>query len=293
MITSPAYTAPTAIVDGSSNFIEGADVNGLFTQSGGPNDFANGIAGIATRTISGNATLTQNVDCIVNVSAGSNITVTLPAATGQKFGIWIKKIDQTYNTITIQCAGSDKIEDPNNPLTSPTATSLVLRNPDAGFLIFPVGTIWRIWSRQFTNRVSCRAYNTNTAIPYGGAFPGSTIIFDTVVYDYTNGYNNATGVFTAKIPGKYMVTGCLFVLAGSATANECYIFKNSANDSSGQNTLSQTISAAHKLTFFGMVDLALGETIKINFSTGSATTRAMASSPADSYVNIQLINPNF
>lgn len=50
-------------------------------------------------------------DAVIEViTSGGNVTINLPAASGTKRRLWVKKITSDFNTVTIVAAGADLID---------------------------------------------------------------------------------------------------------------------------------------------------------------------------------------
>ena len=88
-------------------------------------------------TKTGAYTIVSNDDIVLCNAASASFTVTLPAAadyTGKMF--WIKKIDSTANTVTVDGAGSETIDD---------GTTAVIRNQYEAINVISDGTEWWIF----------------------------------------------------------------------------------------------------------------------------------------------------
>lgn len=182
--------------------------------------------------LTSNTVLVQNRDIMAAMDAASgNRSFTLPAATGQRFPITLKKVDTSSNTVTINRAGSDTIEDPTNPLLSPTATSFVLRLPDEAITLYPFGTTqWRVVKHYKPNRIYAAAYQTSpqaltvaaneTLVNFQN---DSTPPFGADPYGF---FDISTNRFTPLMPGRYLITSTIGFQSGSSAYGFISIDRN-------------------------------------------------------------------
>jgi hypothetical protein len=243
----------------------------------------------AMAVITANTVLVGNRDIFVPVStAGGNVTITLPSAAIQaRQPILIKKVSQDTNTITIQRAGADTIEDPNNPLLSPTATSITMRIPDSGIWLFPVPstTAWRVMYKYSPRRVGAEAFRITSNQTVTGNF--QLVQLNAETYDDLSLYNAGTYQYTVPVKGRYLVSACLLINGGGSTEMEAYVYRNGANAKSIARTSAATTSAT-KLVGSPVIDCNVGDTLEIRLSviTGS---RDVAPGAADSYATYTLL----
>jgi hypothetical protein len=229
--------------------------------------------------------LVQNRDIMAAMNAASgNRFFTLPSATGQRFPITLKKVDTSSNTVTINRAGSNTIEDPANPLLSPTATSFVLRQPDECVTLYPFGTTqWRIL-KHYTPElyVYAKVYaSSSTAVTN----TTTVITFNSESWDYSSNYNTFTNKFTVPIDGIYELKAKIGFDNGGGSANSFYpmFYVNGTNRGRFYEVYGQSGS---NTGFYGETHLSLvaGDEIDIraravlhtrNTSTGEDDTYAM------------------
>jgi hypothetical protein len=88
----------------------------------------------------------------------------------------------------------------------------------------------------------------------------TTVIFNSVIADTLSEYNNTTGIFTAKIAGKYLIVGCVEWAGGNDGVDyELRIVTN-------QTFISQQESGQNGHLFQErtvLISLAVGDTVKI------------------------------
>jgi len=181
-------------------------------------------------------TLFQNKDVSVLMTNTSNSTVTLPAATGQYKTILIKKAAFNNATITITRAGSDTIEDPNNPLTTPTATTFVLYGCDDFVELEARGTTWRIVSLNRSNNIRAGAYmSTNQSLVINTY---TEINFNTIESDVGNiggFFNTSTKRFLPLVAGTYLCSAAVYTY-GSSTGGVITEARKNGNATTAKRT---------------------------------------------------------
>lgn len=200
------------------SFSAGADiVFGSLAQSSKINDikspietFISALAGGSVlsgdHTSATNITANKNPIVFINASGG-NATVNLPSAGSHSlFPIWIQKTDESFNTVTINRNGSDTINNPWSPLQTAVATSIVLRLPREGVLVYPSGTTWRSYSpTNNTGAIRFRAKLTSNYV-----LTGSSTVVQFNVVSGTNLYNIGSAFditnyrFVAPFDGHYV-----------------------------------------------------------------------------------------
>ena len=106
---------------------------------------------------------------------------------------------------------------------------------------------------------------------------GQTVVYNTELLDTGNNYNNATGLFTAPITGKYMVmlSGAVTVNAGGGfmqfNINDIAASKSYPVVGDGNNSFNNAITTAS--AGGGMIlSLAAGATVNVTVTITSFTT---------------------
>jgi hypothetical protein len=162
-------TVPTYITAGEP--VNASVVNRLVQNSNGlvtrVTESSNNLTVISGNS---NVTITANQDVLILCNNTTNITVTLPPASTQYKKITIKKTANNTNTVTIQRAGSDTIEDPSNPLTTPTATSYVLATVDSSVTYVSSGNTWRCADLYITPEAWIAPTLSGSWTNFGGGF---------------------------------------------------------------------------------------------------------------------------
>jgi hypothetical protein len=215
----PDYSAPSVanIVNGLT--ANATDVANLTTSTNGVNARLDDLTNNVKTEISATDTLTQNEDVQVFCDAsGGAFTVTLPARAGQVKPIYIKVTDTSYNGITIACAGADVIEEPNNPLATPTATSITLKSPNQDLVLVPTSNAWRL-AHIAKPEVAFQAHLTTAGVTIGNT--SAKLYCNNEDYDYGGYYNNATsgpgGRFTPLIAERYSFAGSVYFQSGTSS----------------------------------------------------------------------------
>jgi hypothetical protein len=180
----------------------------------------------------------------------------------------IKKTANNTNTVTIQRAGSDTIEDPNNPLTTPTATNYVLRTADSSVTLISSGNTWRFNDLYFNNLFKAKA--TRNASQTLTTNDWTKIQFTTEIFDYYNNYDNTTNYqYTVPVTGLYTIQSTVQVT--SATAGLIGVYKNNTVLDRG-NTIPKPSSLNIGLVYNDIQLLTVGDVIDIRvYSSGAGT----------------------
>ena len=101
------------------------------------------------------------------------------------------------------------------------------------------------------------------------------VIFDSELYDYSNGYNTGTGNFTAGVTGRYYLGGCLYlaeltashtvILIQIVTSNRTYRVFDSTT--AIRDTASNIIS--YPFSIFADMDAADTASVQLTVSNGT------------------------
>jgi len=158
-----------------------------------------GLTRVSTSATPYNVTANTQVVIYVDASGGNKV-VNLPACTGQLHSITVKKIDTTYNTVTVTRTGSDTIESVLGYSLSPITTTDSIAMPNEARTYSPNGTQWRVESRHFNNLVNFKAY-----LPANVTVTGTPKLTfsDSTGWDTGDNFDNANSRFVAPIGGIY------------------------------------------------------------------------------------------
>jgi hypothetical protein len=264
MLLTSAYTPASPIVDGSSNFIEGADVNNLLTPVTTQLQSFDDLKAVLFTAISGtiNYNVTANSEILIYVDATfGDCTVTLPLASQQTVSsIKIKKIDNSLNKVSVMRSSTNVIENITTTSSVPTETTFVLNILNEYVELYPnVGTTsqWRVidfyQNRQLTyvqlSHSGSQSISANTL---------TKVSFDTRTIDPLNLWNTANNEYTVPATGKYLIQG---VIDNGASSNETInVYVNNANVFAYTQIW---VSATEVLNFTFFADLVKNQVIDI------------------------------
>lgn len=129
---------------------------------------------------------------------------------------------------------------------------------------------------------TARAFSSTTTI--SGSL--ATIVYATESFDASNSYNNATGIYTAGVTGKYQINASLLI-AGTIALNNTAIMEIQKN---GSVVSRKTIFAPATLTdlpvnISDIISASATDTIRIQVST-SITGPSIVSSNFDNFLSI-------
>lgn len=275
-------TVPTYITAGEQ--VNAAVVNRLVQNSGGLVTRVSEISNNVTVTSgNSNVTITANQDVLILCNNTSNITVTLPAASTQYKRITIKKTANNTATVTIQRAGSDTIEDPANPLSTPVATSYVLLTVDSSVTYVSSGNTWRV-ADLYISTIIVRAYTTNNQ----NVNPSAKIYFNATDINvgnfFTTGTSGTTSRFLPLRAGRFKVFSNLLFQSGTSTRMLAVIRKNGVLASEGAYSVSadfQGVVVSDTISFNGTTDY-----VEITGDTSGAL-RVIQGTQSSTYLTIE------
>jgi hypothetical protein len=225
--------------------------------------------------ITGNYTIQSNEDVMIYVNNTSPVTLTLPLAQNQFIHkrIRIRKVSYNTQTVTVQCASGNTIENRFQPTANPTDTTTTLVVPGDEIELEPQGTIWRV------NTIN---------LPYGifavGLVSNSTQNISTtavnLVMDNANNsdfnplglWSYTTNKFTAPYAGTYVLSYAILLASGTNYALTTFM------DNPWQQTAyTQTFSGGTTAILTHLIYLTAGRQLLVRINTtsgnGSYTNR--------------------
>jgi hypothetical protein len=158
---------------------------------------------VLTATNASPATITANKNPLVwSDRTGGNTTITLPSAAAHDRGpIRVKNIDATFNTTTVNRAGSDTIVNPFAQATSSADTSFVMYLPGETYDFYPNGTTWYVVPLYEATQM-CR-FKTRIASNQAIGAGFNLVNFDTELLDIGSNYDTVNKRFVAPFDGLY------------------------------------------------------------------------------------------
>ena len=221
--------------------------------------------------VTSNYTVQSNQDVMIYVNNTTPVTITLPLAENQFIHkrIRIRKVSFNMQTVTVQCASGNTIEDRFRPTTNPTNTTLPLVVPGDEIELEPQGTIWRV------NTIN---------LPYGlfsvGLVSSSTQNINTttvnLVMDNANSsdfnplglWNYTTNKFKAPYAGTYVLSYAVLLSSGTN-----YILTTFMDNPWQQTAYTQTFSGGTTaiLTHLIYLDTNRELLIRINTTSGNGS----------------------
>lgn len=216
---------------------------------------ATAAASFTTVTKSSTTTLTTtNEDNVICDSGSGNVTLNLPAASGNS-GLTYKITNLSdSNTCTIDANASETI---GGELT------VVLESFNDNIIITTDGSNWFYLSDDV--RYTARATSNNGAAI---STSGATVIFEDEVYDTHSAYNSATGVYTAPIDGVYSIEAAIKSATGTYSTGNLLGISIKTNGSTISATtfhrFNSTYNSTYSVDISSIILLSEGETVEID-----------------------------
>ena len=223
----------------------------------------------------GNYTIQSNEDVMIYVNNTGPVTLTLPLAQNQFIHkrIRIRKVSYNTQTVTVQCASGNTIENRFQPTANPTNIITTLVVPGDEIELEPQGTIWRV------NTIN---------LPYGifavGLISSSTQNISTtavsLVMDNANSndfnplglWSYTTNKFTAPYAGTYVLSYAILLASGTN-----YVLTTFMDNPWQQTAYTQTFSGGTTAILTHLIYLTVGRELLVRINTtsgnGSYTNR--------------------
>ena len=193
-----------------------------------------------------NDTLPSANSIVLADASGADRTHTLPdGANIMNEPFIVKKISRDFRTITFSRAGSTALENPNNLLTTPTATTVKAMVPDEVLQFIPTtNNTYRLISRYTpTNRLRGTAYRGTVDFSVSGSatidVPFWSRIDDRInAIDSSYGFDLANYWFKAPCDMDwYIFAHVLGAAAGAGTSFNIRLLKSTDNGATFPTTL--------------------------------------------------------
>ena len=167
--------------------------------------------------VTSNYTVQSNQDVMIYVNNTTPVTITLPLAENQFIHkrIRIRKVSYNTQTVTVQCASGNTIEDRFRPTTNPTNTTLPLVVPGDEIELEPQGTIWRV------NQINLPIQYCSVDLFSDNPQSIGTTMTNLIMENNSNNFNPlglwnyTTNKFTAIYSGFYSITCAIYVASGA------------------------------------------------------------------------------
>jgi len=216
----------------------------------------------------GNYTIQSNEDVMIYVSNTNPVTLTLPSAQNQFIHkrIRIRKVSYNTQTVTVQCASGNTIENRFQPTTHPTDITTTLVVPGDEIELEPQGTIWRVNTINLP-RLGFRVFL------FGGTTQNVGTTFANLAFENNSNnfnplglWNYNTNKYRALYDGLYILSYALY-LTGSATyeLETCW-------DNPFERTVHITVSPGGRpVTVSHLVYLTAGRELFVRIRTTSGS----------------------
>ena len=216
----------------------------------------------------GNYTIQSNEDVMIYVSNTNPVTLTLPSAQNQFIHkrIRIRKVSYNTQTVTVQCASGNSIENRFQPTAHPTDITTTLAVPGDEIELEPQGTIWRVNTINLP-RLGFRVFL------FGGTTQNVGTTFANLAFENNSNnfnplglWNYNTNKYRALYDGLYILSYALY-LTGSATyeLETCW-------DNPFERTVHITVSPGGRpVTVSHLVYLTAGRELFVRIRTTSGS----------------------
>lgn len=220
-LTTPTYSAASPVNSGdaviNTNENLQLDPQKTFIEA------IDGLTRVSTSTTPYTITANQEVVLYVNATSGNKI-VNLPAETDQYSSITIKKIDATYNTVTVNTTGSYTIESKTTYALAPATTSYVLSQPDESVKFSLNGTQYRVEAGYTNNRTAFSAYLTSNVAM---SITTAKVSMSAEEFDLGGNYQAASSRYVIPVVGIYEFGGMFRMNnLNASTRMYMYLYKN-------------------------------------------------------------------
>jgi len=218
--------------------------------------------------VTSNYTIQSNEDVMIYVNNTSPVTLTLPLAQNQFIHkrIRIRKVSYNTQTVTVQCASGNTIENRFQPTANPTDTTTTLVVPGDEIELEPQGTIWRVNTINLP-RLGFRVFL------FGGTTQNVGTTFANLAFENNSNnfnpfglWNHNTNKYRALYDGLYILSYALY-LTGSATyeLETCW-------DNPFERTVHITVSPGSRpVTVSHLVYLTAGRELFVRIRTTSGS----------------------
>ena len=216
-----------------------------------------------------NYTIQSNEDVMIYVNNTSPVTLTLPLAQNQFIHkrIRIRKVSYNTQTVTVQCASGNTIENRFQPTANPTDTTTTLVVPGDEIELEPQGTIWRVNTINLpygifaVGLVSNSSKNVGTtSVPLEMDNANNSDFNPLGLWSYT------TNKFTAPYAGTYVLSYAVLLSGGTN-----YILTTFMDNPFQQTAYEQTFSGGTTAILTHLIYLQTNRELFVRIKTTSGT----------------------
>jgi hypothetical protein len=284
-----ALTVPTYIVSGEP--VDNTVVNRLVQNTGGLVTRVTELSNNQTITSgNSNVTITANRDVLILCNNTVDINVTLATASSQYKQITIKKIGNNAAKVNILRSGSDTIENPLNPLSTPTATTIILYAAEETITLISFGNTYRIVDYYMGLSQKVKLFKTTAQNITGSVSTYTKLQLDSEEEDPSNLWDTTNYRFTCNRPGEYVLSGYIGIFAVGSRTDVLRVVKTTGASATGyQFAESDAVTGNQNYALSLNLNLLSGDILE--FEVRTTINTSIRQTRETTYVQIGLVKP--